>query len=87
VDGRFQKSSSDKIPTTADAGPATAPPHGDKMDKDTWYGEVLELRKKAGEYKVSLQFLKHSNTFGNLDIQPLDRIRFKCEPDGRIKKK
>ncbi|KAI9555604.1 hypothetical protein GHT06_018119 [Daphnia sinensis] len=57
VDGRFQKSSSDKIPTsssTVDGGPATAPPlqsDGIKVDKDTWYGEVLELRKKAGEYK------------------------------------
>uniref|UniRef100_A0A0N7ZQN3 Nuclear protein MDM1 n=1 Tax=Daphnia magna TaxID=35525 RepID=A0A0N7ZQN3_9CRUS len=57
VDGRFQKSSSDKIQTsssTVDGGPATAPPlqsDGIKMDKDTWYGEVLELRKKAGEYK------------------------------------
>ncbi|XP_057367924.1 uncharacterized protein LOC130688910 isoform X3 [Daphnia carinata] len=57
VDGRFQKSSSDKIPmssSTVDGGPATAPPlqsDGIKLDKDTWYGEVLELRKKAGEYK------------------------------------
>lgn len=41
VDGRFQKSSSaaDKI---------------DSHDpKDPWYGEVVELRKKAGEYKAS----------------------------------
>ncbi|XP_046455115.1 microtubule-associated protein futsch-like isoform X1 [Daphnia pulex] len=53
VDGKFQKSSSDKIPTSSAVdGPARQQQQpGDKMDKDTWYGEVLELRKKAGEYK------------------------------------
>lgn len=45
VDGKFQKSSSDKIPTTETS-------HPQQSDKDTWYREVLELRKKAGEYKV-----------------------------------
>lgn len=58
VDGKFQKSSSDKIPTSSSAvdGPARQQQPGDKMDKDTWYGEVLELRKKAGEYKVRPKF-------------------------------
>ena len=48
VDGRFQKSSSEKIPM-ADPPP---PPQQQSESKDTWYREVLELRKKAGEYKV-----------------------------------
>lgn len=58
VDGKFQKSSSDKIPTSSAVdGPARQQQQpGDKMDKDTWYGEVLELRKKAGEYKVRPKF-------------------------------
>ena len=56
VDGRFQKSSSDKIPTSSTTVDGPPRQSGDKLDKDTWYGEVLELRKKAGEYKVSRQF-------------------------------
>ena len=85
VDGRFQKSSSDKIPTSSTTvdGPATAPPRqsGDKMDKDTWYGEVLELRKKAGEYKVShpvradISMSSYKYSMNNLTVITLIDIR------------
>lgn len=51
VDGRFQKADKGAdavgVANTSSANPG---PDG----QDTWYREVIELRKKAGEYKVKL---------------------------------
>ncbi len=55
VDGRFQKPAMAAGPAPAqNAGPEQAA--GGRIEterRDTWYREVVELRKKAGEYKVS----------------------------------
>ena len=53
VDGRVQKPAMAAAPAQ-NAGPEQAA--GGRIEterRDTWYREVVELRKKAGEYKVS----------------------------------
>ncbi|XP_044256854.1 uncharacterized protein LOC123006441 isoform X2 [Tribolium madens] len=48
-EGRFTKRGPSLDETDNSTGQNSLPPHCDK--NDSWYGEVVELRKKAGEYK------------------------------------
>ena len=61
VDGHFQKDSK-VVQDQEHHQQQQQPQHQHQLqsaDKDTWYREVIELRKKAGEYKV---FIAYSNS-------------------------
>lgn len=52
MDGRFQKPEKG----AGDTASASALHSNNDGSNDTWYREVIELRKKAGEYKVRLLY-------------------------------
>lgn len=57
VEGKFQKKR-EEMEAVHLPLPLTDIPHG-----DSWYREVLELRKKAGEYKVSIRNINYLTIF------------------------
>lgn len=86
VDGRFNKRKQE----AADLGAIEQPPPtplehhitADLTPSDPWYTEVIELRKKAGQYKVG----PISNYFGNLGLLVLKNGgRLNCNSQERLK--